>query len=257
VHASGAAVVPDPRRPQIAQITGIDGSGALQRFTLSQRPPMSPLHRHSHSALILLLALALPPLLVAQQPRPNGAWRLDAAHSDSMAATFKGGESPQGPPPGERPGDPGYGPPGASGPGVGGGMGGGRRFGGGRYGRGGSEKDVARMRQTLELGRHAAERVMIEADSGRLTTIDADGAAETYPIDGKAVTQSIEGASDVKTKVHWKGDALQVERKVAGGGRVTESYGLGLDGTRMIVYVEVDLGMMQRSYTRRYLPGTE
>ncbi len=211
---------------------------------------MPALHRRAPAQLLLLLAL--PAILSAQQPRPHGAWRLDAAHADSTVGTFKPGDSGMGPPPGERPGDPGFGPPGVGG--TGSGIGSGRRYGGGRYGRDLNEKDKQRIRQTLELGRHGAERVVIDAEAKQFTTFEADGSEQIYPIGGKAVSQTSEGASEVKTKVRWKGDALIVERKVDGGGKVTESYGLGLDGTRMIVFVQVELGMMQRSYTRRYLP---
>jgi hypothetical protein len=36
-----------------------------------------------------------------------------------------------------------------------------------------------------------------------------------------------------------------------------ESYGVGLDGTRMIVFVELTLGLTPRSFTRQYVRDAE
>ena len=57
----------------------------------------------------------------------------------------------------------------------------------------------------------------------------------------------------VETSVRWKGDALVVERRVDGGGKVRESYGVGLDATRMVVFVEIHMGAFPTSFRRQYL----
>ena len=209
----------------------------------------------------------------AQQPRPEGAWRLDLSHSDSATTRFGRGSTPAAAP-GERPGvggpggdgpggsGPGYGPPGTEGPGgergPGADIAGGRRFGGGRYGRGMSEKDMVRIRQTLELLRAAPAQVRISIKDGSFTTIDSTGAEQTLRIGETVVSPPpIDSGGTVKTSARWKGDALIVERKVDGGGRVKESYGLGLDGSRMIVFVELTIGAMPRTLTRQYVKSEE
>ncbi len=205
----------------------------------------------------------------AQQPRPDGAWRLDPARSDSLTTRFgrdggpaggpvpgPGGVGPGGEGPGGT-GAPGYGPPGSGGPGgergPGADIGGGRRFGGGRYGKGMSEKDLARIRQTLELVRVVPVGVRISIAEGTFTTIDSAGVEQTLRIGKTRVTPAVDSSGVVKTTARWKGDALVVEQKVDGGGKVVESYGVGLDGTRMIVFVELTIGLTPRSFTRQYV----
>jgi hypothetical protein len=63
----------------------------------------------------------------------------------------------------------------------------------------------------------------------------------------------VEGGGTVETTVRWDHDAIVVERKVDGGGKVKTRYELGLGGTRLIAFVDLD-GMMQgRSFTLHYL----
>jgi hypothetical protein len=164
-------------------------------------------------------------------------------------------------PGGEEPGmGPGYGPPATGGVGGAGGtgapdgdMGGERRYRPGRYGKGMSEKDLARIKQTIDLGRESAVAIRIDPDSGLFTRIDAGGGAVTWKIGGGTATEPVVGGGSIKTKVRWRGDALIVERKVDGGGKVTESYGVGLDGRRMLDYVEVMLGLDATTFTRQYV----
>ncbi len=218
------------------------------------------------SALALLAGCILVAGAVgAQQPRPQGAWRLDLSRTDSLTPRFGRGDAPPGARPGgegpggEGPGGagPGYGPPGSGEPGgvagPGGDVGGSRRFGGGRYGRGMNEKDLARIRQTLELARLVPVRVRISIADGTFTTIDSAGVEQRLRIGQTRVTPAVDSGGAVKTTARWKGDALIVEQKVDGGGRIKESYGVGLDGSRMIVFVELTIGMLPRSFTRQYV----
>lgn len=117
-----------------------------------------------------------------------------------------------------------------------------------------SAKDVARIRQTLELSRQVPPRVRIDRGNGTFTAIDSAGVEQTLSI-GKTLETPPPGDSGgaVKTTARWKGDALVVERKVDGGGRVKESYGVGLDGSRMIVFVEVTIGLYPTASTRQYV----
>lgn len=220
-----------------------------------------------HRTTLALFAVSTPVArsAVAQQPRPEGAWRLDPSRSDSLTTRFGREGAPPGAPamgpggslPGEGPGGagPGYGPPGSSGPG--GEIGGNRRFGGGRYGRGMSEKDLARIRQTLELVRVVPMRVRISITDGTFTAIDSAGVEQTLRIGTTRVTPAVDSGGAVKTTARWKGDALIVEQKVDGGGKVVESYGIGLDGTRMIVFVELTIGLTPRNFTRQYVRDVE
>jgi hypothetical protein len=235
---------------------------------------MLPLRMIRRLAAVALAASTLvATVAIAQQPRPEGAWRFDPSRSDSLTTRFGRGSGPAGGPVpgpggagpgGEGPGGtgaPGYGPPGSAGPGgergPGGDVGGSRRFGGGRFGSGMSEKDLARIRQTLELVRVVPVEVRISIADGTFTTIDSAGIEQTLRIGKTRVTPATDSAGAVKMTAHWKGDALIVEQKVDGGGKIVESYGVGLDGTRMIVFVELTIGLTPRSFTRQYVRAGE
>ena len=205
------------------------------------------------SALALLSAL--PTLLHAQQPRPEGTWRIVPARADSVQERPAPGPTrePVEMIPGGR--GPGGGPPGATGPGgPGNEMPGGGGPGGSRYRRNASARDLERMRQTIVLGHRAPAQVRIDPRTKTFTTIDSMGVEESWVI-GKSVEvapeDSVLGA--VETSVRWKGDALVVERRVDGGGKVRESYGVGLDATRMVVFVEIHMGAFPTSFRRQYL----
>ncbi len=214
-------------------------------------------HRIPRPATILstvCLLIATPALLEAQQPRPEGAWRLIPPRTDSVAERTTPGpvrETPEIAPTGRAPGG---GPPGATGPGgPGNDMPGGGAPGGPRYRRSPSAKEIERMRQTIVLGHYAPARVRIDPRARTFTTVDSAGVETSWRI-GKtsevAAADSVLGA--VETSVRWKGDALVVEHRVDGGGTVRESYGVGLDATRMVVFVEISAGPFPTSFRRQY-----
>jgi hypothetical protein len=118
-----------------------------------------------------------------------------------------------------------------------------------------SEKDLLRMRQTIRLGYRAPVTVRISAAERILVTIDSSGLEQRWPIGRRSATVPADSSSGaVETSVRWKGDALVVEHRVDGGGKVRESYGVGLDGARMVVFVEIDAGarpiVLRRQYRR-------
>lgn len=214
-------------------------------------------HRIPGPATILSavsLLIAAPALLEAQQPRPEGAWHLIPPRADSVQERPTPGptrEPPEMVPAGRVPGG---GPPGATGPGgPGNDMPGGGGPGGSRYRRSPSAKEIERMRQTIVLGHRAPARVRIDPRARTFTTVDSAGVEESWRI-GKTVEVAPEDSvlGTVETSVRWKGDALVVERRVDGGGKVRESYGVGLDATRMVVFVEISAGPFPTSFRRQY-----
>jgi hypothetical protein len=207
--------------------------------------------------LVLVLGLLAARSVTAQSPRPQGVWYLDEAHSDSIPPQF-----------GQRgdtltPGRVGRGDPGDRAPGVGGGPGTeGPVAGGGTGGYGArrprrlDEKGIARTRQTLGLLRIVPKQIRIEGDSIFIAT-DESGAETSWRIGGKPVTEQVADEGDLETKVRWNREALVVERKVSGGGRVKESYELGLGGSRLIVFVSVEGLMQPLARTRQYVRSEE
>src|SRR6267143_1417347 len=118
---------------------------------------------------------------------------------------------------------------GARGGGAGGVWGGGGAWGGGGGGGGGggsgmSDEQRQRMQQTMQLVFAAPTALTIaETDSSVAFALDGN-AALVLRSDGRKVTQKVEGGGDVETRGRWQGNDFVVERKVAGGGEVTENY---------------------------------
>ena len=103
-----------------------------------------------------------------------------------------------------------------------------------------SDEQRARMRQTLQLAFQApATLVISETDSTLGFTADS-GAALVLYADGRKLKQTVEGGGDVEIKARWQGNDFVVERKVSGGGKVTEDYLRSRDGKQLFVIVALD-----------------
>ena len=180
---------------------------------------------------LALVSLTTPRATAAQHPDLSGRWTYNAAQSNSPGDMMQNGDTGGG---GEQPG------------------GGGRRGGfGGRGGRGGyrggggggggmSDEQRARMRQTMQLALQAPSTLTVAAtDSTFLLTADTGAALLLYS-DGHKFKQPVEGGGDIEIKGRWQGYDFVVERKVSGGGKVTEDYLRSQDGKQLYVIVSVE-----------------
>jgi hypothetical protein len=205
---------------------------------------------------LLLATSGAPHVLLGQEARPTGVWVLDTLRSDSLhlpgrerwdsASPRVGRGRPEGPG-GEGPG---MGPPGAGG--LGPGMEGGRRYGGSRYGRGMNEKDAARLHQTLNLAREAPVSIAFDSGGRLVRFTDTRGFETTLRTDGRKTRDTVFDGGDVSTRAGWDHETLVVERRVDGGGKVTERYTLGLGGIRLLSFVEVDGLLQPLDFTRQF-----
>jgi len=189
---------------------------------------------------IALTALALagglgPDPAEAQHPELSGRWSYNASQSDNPRTMAQGRDSMGG-------GDEGGG-----GGRRGGGFAGRRGGRGGYGGRGGrassmSDEQRARMHQTMALAFQAPSLLRIsESDSIVSVTSDSGAVVDLYT-DGRKVKQTVEGGGDVEIKAHWQGNDFVMERKVSGGGKVTEDYLKSQDGKQLFVIVSLDTG---------------
>jgi len=192
--------------------------------------------------IAVALMVAATPLL-AQQPDLSGHWTFNAAQSDNPRDMLQGRDST---------GDQSRGGRGGGYPGMGGGRGGfsgrggggfGRGRGGGERGGGGmSDEQRQRMHQTMQLVFDAPPAlVIVETDSSLAFGSDS-GAAMVLHDDGRKVTQIVDGGGDVEIKGHWQGSDFVVERKVSGGGKVTEDYLRSQDAKQLYVIVKFEGG---------------
>jgi len=205
--------------------------------------------------IAVALMVAATPLL-AQQPDLSGHWTFNAAQSDNPRDMLQGRDST---------GDQSRGGRGGGYPGMGGGRGGfsgrggggfGRGRGGGERGGGGmSDEQRQRMHQTMQLVFDAPPAlVIVETDSSLAFGSDS-GAALVLHDDGRKVTQIVDGGGDVEIKGHWQGSDFVVERKVSGGGKVTEDYLRSQDGKQLYVIVKFEGGRGRSIEFRRVYNG--
>jgi len=205
--------------------------------------------------IAVALMVAATPLL-AQQPDLSGHWTFNAAQSDNPRDMLQGRDST---------GDQSRGGRGGGYPGMGGGRGGfsgrggggfGRGRGGGERGGGGmSDEQRQRMHQTMQLVFDAPPALLIVETDSSLAFGSDSGAALVLHDDGRKVTQIVDGGGDVEIKGHWQGSDFVVERKVSGGGKVTEDYLRSQDGKQLYVIVKFEGGRGRSLEFRRVYDG--
>ena len=162
---------------------------------------------------------------LVDHPDLSGQWTLNAAQSDNprdmLQARDSGGDESRG----------GW---------SRGGYGGRGGFGRGRRGgatTGMSDEQRQRMHQTMQLAFDAPSALTIaETDSSVAFAADGGAPLVLYS-DGRKVTRNVEGGGDVETRGRWQGNDFVVERKVSGGGKVTEDYLRSQDGKQLYVIV--------------------
>jgi hypothetical protein len=172
----------------------------------------------------------------AQRPDLSGRWTYNAAQSNSPGDMMQSGDTAGG----EQRGGGGGGRRGGFGGGGHGGFGGRGGYRGDGGGGGMSAEQRARMRQTVQLALNAPATLTIAAtDSTMLLTADTGAALLLYS-DGRKFKQPVEGGGDLEIKGRWQGYDFVVERKVSGGGKVTEDYLRSQDGKQLYVIVSVE-----------------
>jgi len=103
-----------------------------------------------------------------------------------------------------------------------------------------SDEQRQRMHQTMQLVFDAPAALTIaQTDSSLAFALDGNAPLVLYS-DGRKVTQKEEGGGDVETKGRWQGNDFVVERKVSGGGKVTEDYLRSQDGKQLYVIVSFE-----------------
>ena len=115
-----------------------------------------------------------------------------------------------------------------------------------------SDEQRARMHQTMQLALQAPATLTIAGtDSTMLLTADTGAALLVYS-DGRKFKQHVEGGGDLEIKGRWQGYDFVLERKVSGGGKVTEDYLKSQDGKQLYVIVSVDGLRRQLEFRRVY-----
>ena len=180
----------------------------------------------SLSRLILLSGASLTPA-ATQQPDIAGRWTYNAAQSDNPRDNLRSGDTSGGQ--GSRRARP-------EGGGWGNFGGGGFRGGAHRGGPDMTDEQRARMRQTMQLAFDAPQSLTI-AENDSTVSLTADADTLTLVANGRKVTRHVDGGGDVTITARWQGSDLVIERKVSGGGSVSEDYLRSKDGKQLYVIV--------------------
>jgi len=208
---------------------------------------------HATVAVIAVLVLLAGAAAGTQHPDLSGSWVLNQALSDNPRDMMQGRDSSGAPRGGGGGGMRGGGRRGGfGGGGFGGGAGGGGRgsFGGGRGGM--SDEQRTRMRQTMQLVMNAPAALAVVVGDSSVTLV-AEGDTLLLPSNGRKVHRDAgddsEGAVDITGK--WQGNDFVVERKVSGGGKVTEDYMRAPEGKQLYVIVSFQGGRGREVMFRR------
>src|SRR5207249_6649877 len=94
--------------------------------------------------------------------------------------------------------------------------------------------------QTMDLAFRPPAALTIVASDSTLTFKSDSGAALVLYGDGRKLKQSVDGGGDVEIQAHWQGNDFVVERRVSGGGKVTEDYLRPQDGKQLYVIVKFE-----------------
>ena len=177
-------------------------------------------------------------------PAPSsivGAWTLNKSLSEAPATTPERGDRGGG--------RGGYG----GRRGGGGGFGGGGRggFGGGGFGRGGSggrgnPDDMRRLRDAMREVLEAPDRMTITRTDSMVIITTGDGQTTRLATDGKKVKDESTG---IERKTRWDKDQLISEISGAGGGKVTQTFGVNPDSHQLTV--TLDFGDNRRPPSHR------
>jgi hypothetical protein len=109
-----------------------------------------------------------------------------------------------------------------------------------------------RMRQTQQLALHAPRTLAIAETDSTVTLTGDDAPALVVTGDGRALRQKVDSGGDVEVKGRWQGNDFVLERRVSGGGRVSEDYQRSPDGKQLFVIVGVDLERRTFAFRRVY-----
>jgi len=190
----------------------------------------------------------------------SGHWVFDEVESDDIAEILE----QMG-----RAGQPGAAPSGATGRGSRGGRPGGGTTGGGMTGGRGGRSGGAAGRSPMTGGAMdpeamAATQRLIRARVPSLELIVTDSMVTIgYPREepyvllfGEKVERELRGGITLQAKADWHDGRLRIRRSIDGGGSVTELFMPAVDGTRLTVAVEAEMGRGRSfDFRRVFTPG--
>jgi hypothetical protein len=106
--------------------------------------------------------------------------------------------------------------------------------------------DPEKMRQTMDIAREAARRIDLLQDDSTVTLSYDQRTPLVLHIDGRELAQQLPSDTKLKIRAGWQGSHFVVERKIDGGGTITEQYFKSPVTDQLQVITRIELGRMPR-----------
>jgi hypothetical protein len=119
-----------------------------------------------------------------------------------------------------------------------------------------SETEQFRLEQTIELALDEPFAIHIRETDASILVTTGEGDSLGLPRDGEKVKQLVDGGGDIESRVSWVENYPVIERKVSGGGTVSDEYLLSKDGSALYVVVSFEGRCGQFQYRRVYSRDT-
>jgi hypothetical protein len=113
--------------------------------------------------------------------------------------------------------------------------------------------DQQRMLQTRQMAAPPPRSLVVEHHDSTVAVRNAGRRSIELLTNWEKVRQEIENDGELDIRARWQDRALQIEREVTGGGKVTQSDSLSSDGERMLVETRLEMGGQGREQVFRYV----
>jgi hypothetical protein len=192
------------------------------------------------TAAVVAAACGGKPAQVAVPPQAHdmvGTWKLNPTDSDrpqdEMGAMGEGTET-------QGRGGRGRGGRGGFGGGRGGGMGGMEGGEGGEMrGGGGGQVNFEAVREGMQYARRTPTMFVFREDDSTVALAFDGGTPHSFHVDGRTMKEQTDLGQHMKTKVHWQGRDLVIQRDWGSGVKLSETYFISQDTGQMFVIVSL------------------
>ena len=113
------------------------------------------------------------------------------------------------------------------------------------------------MMQTMRMAAPPPRHLVVKHHDSTVTIRNAGRRSFELLTNWEKVRHEIQNDGELDIRARWEGRALQIERDVHGGGKVSHSYSLSSDGERLLVEAKLDMGRRGQDLVFHYVYDPE